>query len=171
MTAKTGDALFNSVNDNWRYEIDATDDSKLNLRTVSAGSDAYDPATQANRTFDVNADHLHQAPDELSDVNVANGTVQLYLDMHTYRRVDLQLILETTGSAGTITVTTHGASEYTAAGGDIPADEWVDIGTGAYGAASTVAGAGAKTVVLLSNTNEQTGGLKWVRITLVVAGG
>jgi hypothetical protein len=143
-----------------------------NIGSGTAGSGAaYDPALTADRNFQINADHLHQIFDPLVGTNVANGTYYHYLDMFSYRRLDAQLVLETTGSAGTITVKVYGANEETAAGGDIPADEWVDIGLGAYGAASWAGPAGSKTLHLLGDTSTVTAGLKWVRFEVVVAGG
>ena len=145
--------------------------SKVVGSGVSGSGASYDPATMADRTFAVNADHLHFIYDPLGATNVPDGTTDLYLDMSSYRRLDMQLVLETTGSAGTVTVKTYGALEETAAGGDIPSTEWIDIGSNAYGAASWLGPAGAKTLFLLSDTSEVTAGLKWVRIEIVVAGG
>lgn len=174
MTTKTGAEILAQLNDHWRYEVDDDDTDKLNLRVELAGGGggAYDPALQANRSFAVNADHLHYIYDEFSLANAPNkADYYHYVDMSSYRQLTAQLVLETTGSSGTITVTVQAANEDAAAGGDIPLTEWVDVGTLVYGTGSWLGPAGAKTTVYLSDSSKIAGGFKWVRFTVAVAGG
>lgn len=137
----------------------------------SATGAAYDPATQADRSFVVNADHLHYVYDDLNDTNLPDDTYDLYLDMSSYKRCDVNMFLDTVGSAGTATVTFWASLQDTAAGGDVPPDEWEDVSIALYGSASYPGPAAAKTSFMLQDTDNRAGGFKWLRIRIIVAGG
>ena len=104
-----------------------------------------------------------------AESNIADAaSYPVYLDMHNNSKASFQILLDC--DAGTVTATIEGSMNKAEAASDVPAGEWKDITTAAFGVASLISAAAAATAEWVDDAGFL-GGFNWVRVKIVAATG